>query len=85
MNRSNELASLRSLAPGLSAFLTGCLVWLGSAGFLFFLAIPLLLLGTYLMLFSFAVTKHSSNDARAIAGAASLFAMLLCGWVLWSV
>ena len=83
METSKQFASLRSLVPGLCALLIGGFVWLGSAGFLFFLAIPLLLLGTFLLLFSFAVTKHSSRWARAIAGCSALFAVLVCASVLW--
>ena len=59
-----NLRSLRSLALGLSIFVAGSLIFLGSAGLLFFIAFPVLLLGTFLLFFSALVTQHSSRAAQ---------------------
>jgi len=83
MDRSGKLASLRTLVPGIAVFCLGGLLWLGSAGLLFFVAIPILLLGSFLLVFSFFVTKHSSQLARAMSGGFAAFSVISCATVLW--
>jgi len=84
MEPARQFSSLRSLVPGAAVFLAACLVWFGSAGMLFFVAIPPLLLGTFLLLFSFAITKHSSTSARVVAGLSALAAVFVSASLLWS-
>jgi len=76
MERSNKLSSLRSLIPGIVVFWSGALLWLGSAGLLMFIAIPVLLLGSFLLIFSFFVTAHSSRLARVVSACLAIFSVL---------
>jgi hypothetical protein len=83
MERSQAFASLRSLVPGIVVYCLGGLLWLGSAGFLFFVAIPILLLGAFLLVFSFLVTKHSSPLARAVSACFAVLSIASCVALVW--
>jgi hypothetical protein len=63
----DDLSSLRSTRFPLVIFGVGLLVWIGSAGLLFFAALPLMALGACLTVFSVLITTHSSVQARRIA------------------
>lgn len=81
----DDLSSLRSSFVGAVVFSVGVVVWLATAGFLFFLALPLMALGAFLLVFAALVSKHSSGAARMFSAAAAAAAVGFIAFLLWPV
>ena len=81
----DDLSSLRSSMVGAALFAVGLLVWLGTAGLFFIIALPVMALGAFLLLFAFLTTKHSSPAAKVISGGAFLGAVGAIAFLLWAI
>jgi len=81
----DDLDSLRSSCPGAAVFSAGVLVWLASGGFLFIVALPVMALGSFLLVFAALVTNHSSSAARMLSGTAGVAAVGFLAFLLLPV
>lgn len=81
---NDDLGSVRSSIPGAIAFAAGAMVWIATAGFLFFVAMPLMGLGAFLLVFAALVTKHSSTAARVTSSFLALVAVAAVVGAFWA-
>lgn len=71
-------ASTNGLIPGLPIFIVGALLWLLTAGFGFFIALPVMFLGSFLMVFGCAVVGHSTRSAHWLSWSIALASVCAC-------
>ena len=83
MKPEDDLTSLRSSRLGAMVFLVGLGIWLATAGFLFVLALPVMALGTFLLLFAALLAKHSSSEARLFSACAAAAAAGVVVFLIW--
>ena len=81
----DDLASLRSSFLGAVVFAAGLFMCFATAGLLFPIALPLMALGSFLLVFAALVTKHSSSAARMFSWAAAVAAVGMLAFLLWPV
>jgi hypothetical protein len=81
----DSLSSLRSSRPGAVVFAIGLVIWFATGGFLFMLALPVMGLGAFLLLFAALVAKHSSSSARIFSASAAVAAVMVIAFLLWPI
>lgn len=83
MTSPDAPSPLRPLLPGALVFIAGLAIWFATAGLLFMLALPVMALGTFLLLFAALIMKPSPKMARACAVFSALVAAAILGLLLW--
>ena len=76
-------SSFGALIPGAPIFVVGVLIWLLTAGLGFLISLPVMFLGSFLMIFKTAVMRHSSSDAKFLSWGLSLVSALVCIWFIY--
>ncbi len=84
VGQDDDLGSVRSSIPGGLVFAVGAAVWISTAGFLFFVALPVMGLGAFLLVFAALVTKHSSTAARVTSSVLALVAVAAVVGAVWA-
>ena len=84
MKDSGKPSLFKPLLPGLSAFLAGTLLWVTSAGLLFFAALPLMALGVFLLVFAASISPPSDKRTRLLSWCTAVAAACCLGATIWS-